>query len=125
MNNNQSDNNENEVQTYKASRVNLNTGISNPSININDTMNINIQNMNNKGSAGNIMPSNKIPEVPIGDNKKDNIDSNKSNNIEENKIQEKKTKSKTSQIIKISVLVVVIILIIILFIPIILNSLNY
>ena len=89
MNSNQNVNKENEVQTYRASSVNLNTGISNPSININDTMNMNIQNMNNKGSAGNIMPSNKVPEVPIGDNKIGNIDSNKSNNIEENKIQEK------------------------------------
>lgn len=42
--NNENELNKDNVSPYKASR-NLNTAIGNPSVNINDTMNINIQNM--------------------------------------------------------------------------------
>lgn len=71
MNNNSNNNN---VQRYQASSTNLNTVISNPTVNINDTMNMNIQNMSsnqgiNNTANGNvnsmINPSVTAPNIPV------------------------------------------------------------
>lgn len=45
--------NNNNVQRYQASSTNLNTVISNPTVNINDTMNMNIQNMSSNQGINN------------------------------------------------------------------------
>lgn len=66
--------NNNNVQRYQASSTNLNTVISNPTVNINDTMNMNIQNMSsnqgiNNTTNGNvnsmINPSVTAPNIPV------------------------------------------------------------
>ena len=66
--------NNNNVQRYQASSTNLNTVISNPTVNINDTMNMNIQNMSsnqgiNNTANGNvnsmINPSVTAPNIPV------------------------------------------------------------
>ena len=43
--------------SYRAAQGNLNTVISNPSVNINDTMNMNIQNMNSTSNNNSILIS--------------------------------------------------------------------
>ena len=59
------ENNQENINQYKASG-NLNTIISNPNANINDTMNVNIQN------------------IPMNNNMQSTIDNNKTNNLAEN-----------------------------------------
>ena len=67
-------NNNNNVQRYQASSTNLNTVISNPTVNINDTMNMNIQNMSSNQGINNtansnvnsmINPSVTAPNIPV------------------------------------------------------------
>lgn len=63
------DNNTNNdnIQRYQASSTNLNTIISNPSVNINDTMNMNIQNMtSNNNTQSTIVNTNvTAPNIPV------------------------------------------------------------
>ncbi|UKI27813.1 MAG: hypothetical protein L6V91_04465 [Bacilli bacterium] len=86
--------NNNNVQRYQASSTNLNTVISNPTVNINDTMNMNIQNMSsnqgiNNTANGNvnsmINPSVTAPNIPVNSgpeptNKYINTNINNNNN---------------------------------------------
>ena len=86
--------NNNNVQKYQASSTNLNTVISNPTVNINDTMNMNIQNMSsnqgiNNTANGNvnsmINPSVTAPNIPVNSgpeptNKYINTNINNNNN---------------------------------------------
>lgn len=86
--------NNNNVQRYQASSTNLNTVISNPTVNINDTMNMNIQNMSsnqgiNNTTNGNvnsmINPSVTAPNIPVNSgpeptNKYINTNINNNNN---------------------------------------------
>ena len=127
--------------SYRASQGNLNTVISNPSVNINDTMNMNIQNMSsnqgiNNTANGNvnsmINPSVTAPNIPVNSgpeptNKYINT-SNMSNvapSINRTYVtNEVKPKKKTASIkmgseFKTALLIVVILLIFILFLPII------
>lgn len=87
--------NNNNVQRYQASSTNLNTVISNPTVNINDTMNMNIQNMSsnqgiNNTANGNvnsmINPSVTAPNIPVNSgseptNKYINTNINNNNNV--------------------------------------------
>lgn len=79
--NENNDYNDSNIKPYKA-KGNLNTAIGNPSVNINDTMNINIQNLatnqaniNNNQNNNIQMPTNT--QVPINNNQ---ITNNTTNN---------------------------------------------
>ena len=90
--------NNNNVQRYQASSTNLNTVISNPTVNINDTMNMNIQNMSsnqgiNNTANGNvnsmINPSVTAPNIPVNSgpgptNKYINTNINNNNTVNSN-----------------------------------------
>lgn len=90
--------NNNNVQRYQASSTNLNTVISNPTVNINDTMNMNIQNMSsnqgiNNTTNGNvnsmINPSVTAPNIPVNSgpeptNKYINTNINNNNTVNSN-----------------------------------------
>ena len=90
--------NNNNVQKYQASSTNLNTVISNPTVNINDTMNMNIQNMSsnqgiNNTANGNvnsmINPSVTAPNIPVNSgpeptNKYINTNINNNNTVNSN-----------------------------------------
>lgn len=90
--------NNNNVQKYQASSTNLNTVISNPTVNINDTMNMNIQNMSsnqgiNNTTNGNvnsmINPSVTAPNIPVNSgseptNKYINTNINNNNTVNSN-----------------------------------------
>lgn len=61
--------NKETIQKYRASSKNLNTVISNPSVNINNTMNMNIQNINSDNKK--ITPNVVAPSIPINNPKSD------------------------------------------------------
>ena len=95
---NNSNNDNNNVQRYQASSTNLNTVISNPTVNINDTMNMNIQNMSSNQGINNtansnvnsmINPSVTAPNIPVNSgpeptNKYINTNINNNNNNNNN-----------------------------------------
>ena len=60
--------------SYRAAQGNLNTVISNPSVNINDTMNMNIQNMNST-SNNNQVNLNTISNNDVSDRKSTRLNS--------------------------------------------------
>ena len=92
--------NNNNVQRYQASSTNLNTVISNPTVNINDTMNMNIQNMSsnqgiNNTANGNvnsmINPTVTAPNIPVNSGSEPtnkyintNINNNNNNTVNSN-----------------------------------------
>ena len=90
--------NNNNVQRYQASSTNLNTVISNPTVNINDTMNMNIQNMSSNQGINNtansnvnstINPSVTAPNIPVNSgpeptNKYINTNINNNNTVNSN-----------------------------------------
>lgn len=94
--------NNNNVQRYQASSTNLNTVISNPTVNINDTMNMNIQNMSSNQGINNttnsnvnsmINPSVTAPNIPVNSgpeptNKYINTNINTNTNVNNNTISQ-------------------------------------
>ena len=103
------DNDNNEtIQKYRASSKNLNTVISNPSVNINNTMNMNIQNINSDNKK--ITPNVVAPSIPINNPKSDAPN--------EEVPKEKKTplKMKSKTIITIVGILIVLVIIILLII---------
>lgn len=136
MNNNDPSNN---VGSYRAASGNLNTVISNPSVNINDTMNMNIQNMNsnntnqvNLNTISNNNVSNMVNNNTNNNSNIQNTNSNINNNnnyvatssnvnrtyvSSENKPKKKTVSIKMGPEFKIAFLIVVILLVFIFLLP--------